>query len=317
MSELLDSSTLPAIKERPHVLIIGGGFGGLTAAQALGRAPVDVTLIDRANHHLFQPLLYQVAMAGLSPAEIAIPIRSVLRRQKNVRVLLGEVVAIDLSMRRVDLADGSVLTYDFLIIAAGARTAYFGHEDWAEHALGLKSVDDAVEIRRRVLLEFEYAERCEDEAERRRHLTFPVIGAGPTGVEIAGALAELASKVLAKDFRRINPGSARVILLEGGARVLPTFEEVLSQKAEKQLADLGVEVHTKTMVKHIDERGVHLADRVIEAGVVIWAAGVAAVPLAEKLGVPLDRSARIIVQPDCSLDGHPEAFAIGDIARFE
>jgi NADH dehydrogenase len=256
-------------------------------------------------------------MAGLSPAEIAIPIRTVLRRARNVRVLLGEVVAIDLKKRRVDLSDGSVLTYDFLILAAGARTTYFGHDEWAEHALGLKSVDDAVEVRRRVLLEFEYAERTEDEAERRRHLTFAIIGAGPTGVELAGALAELAHKVLAKDFRRINPGSARVILLEGGARVLPAFDEVLSAKAEAQLAELGVEVRTKTLVKKIDARGVHLDAEVIEAGVVIWAAGVSASSLAEKLGVPLDRAGRIIVNSDCSIGAHPEAFAIGDIARFE
>ncbi len=280
--------TALAQKERPHVLIIGGGFGGLTAAQSLGGEPVDVTLVDRANHHLFQPLLYQVAMAGLSPAEIALPIRSLLRRHRNVRVFLGEVVAIDLERHRIDLADGSVLTYDFLILAAGARTTYFGHDSWATYALGLKSVDDAVEIRRRVLLEFEYAERSEDEAERSHHLTFPIIGAGPTGVELAGALAELAHKVLAKDFRRINAAAARVILLEGGPRVLPTFDETLSASAERQLRDLGVEVRTHTMVRDIDARGVHLDDGIIEAGVVIWAAGVGASPLASALGVPLD-----------------------------
>jgi NADH dehydrogenase len=304
-------------KDRPHVLIIGGGFGGLTAAQHLTHAPVDVTLVDRANHHLFQPLLYQVAMAGLSPAEIAIPIRTVLRRARNVRVLMGEVSSIDLAKHRVDLTDGSVLTYDFLILAAGARTAYFGHDEWAQHALGLKSVEDAVEVRSRVLLEFEYAERCEDEGQRKRHLTFPIIGGGPTGVELAGALAELANKVLARDFRRINPSSARVILLEGGPRVLPSFDEVLSQKAEEQLNELGVEVRTKTMVKNIDARGVHLENEVIEAGVVIWAAGVSANALTQSLGAPLDRSGRIIVNSDCSIAAHPEAFAIGDIARFE
>jgi NADH:ubiquinone reductase (H+-translocating) len=304
-------------KERPHVLIIGGGFGGLAAARALARAPVDVTLIDRANFHLFQPLLYQVAMAGLSPAEIAIPIRTVLRRQKNARVLLGEVMSIDLDRHRVDLAEGMVLTYDFLIVAAGARTTYFGHDEWARYALGLKSVEDAIEVRRRVLLEFEYAERCEDDAERRRHLTFVVIGAGPTGAELAGALAELARKVLAKDFRRINPSSARVVLLEGGPRVLPSFHEALSASAQSQLEGLGVEVRTKTMVKSIDEHGVHLENETIESGVVIWAAGVSASPLAKQLGVELDRAGRVPVKDDSSVGDHPEVFAIGDIARFE
>lgn len=296
---------------------MGGGFGGLTAAKGLSKAPVDVTLIDRSNHHLFQPLLYQVAMAGLSPAEIAIPIRSVLRKQNNVRVLLGNVVDVELGEKRLHLADGSILPYDYLIIAAGARTTYFGHDQWAAHALGLKSVDDAVEIRRRILLEFEYAEREEDEAKRRRRLTFPIIGGGPTGVELAGALAELASKVLARDFRTVRARDARVILLEGGPRILPALDESLSTSAKAQLEGLGVEVWTGKMVREIDDRGVHLDDEVLDANVIIWAAGVSANPLAETLGVPLDRAGRIVVNPDCSIADHAEAFAIGDIARFE
>lgn len=310
-------SSLPTKKERPQVLIIGGGFGGLTAAKSLRHAPVDVTLIDRSNYHLFQPLLYQVAMAGLSPAEIAIPIRTVLRRQQNVRVFLGEVVDIELAERRLHLKDGSILPYDYLIIAAGARTTYFGHDEWSEHALGLKSVDDAVEIRRRVLLEFEYAEREEDEAKRKRALTFPVIGGGPTGVELAGALAELSSKVLAREFRTVRAGDARVILLEGGPRILPALDQPLSDKAQAQLEDLGVEVRTGAMVRDIDERGVHLDGEVIEARVIIWAAGVSASSLTGKLNVPLDRGGRIIVNEDCTIDEHAEAFAIGDIAHFE
>jgi NADH dehydrogenase len=304
-------------KERPSVVIVGGGFGGLIAARSLARAPVDVTLVDRSNHHLFQPLLYQVAMAGLSPAEIAVPIRSVLGRQANARVILGEVTRAELDANRIHLSDGAVLPYDFLILAVGARTAYFGRDEWAPFAPGLKTLDDAVEIRRRVLLQFELAEREDDPAKKKRLLTFPVIGGGPTGVELAGALAELASKVLARDFRRIGPSDTRVMLIEGAPRILGAFDEALSAKAEAQLSELGVAVRTRTMVKSIDAAGVHLDGEVIEAGTVIWAAGVSAHPLAAELGVPPDEAGRVPVNPDCTVGPHTNAFAIGDMARFE
>jgi NADH dehydrogenase len=304
--------------QRPHIVIVGGGFGGLSAARALGRAPARISLVDRQNHHLFQPLLYQVAMAGLSPADIAMPIRSVVRRQQNVEVLLAEVERVELDARRAVLSDGAELRYDYLVVAAGARTNYFGNEDrFQPHSLGLKSIDDALEIRRRVLLAFEAAERETDADARRRLLTFVIIGGGPTGVEIAGALAELSRYVLADDFRLIEPEEARIVVVEMMDRLLPGgFDEKLAKSAEVQLASLGVEVRLSTKVASIDQRGVHLEQDVIEAATVLWTAGVRARGLAKSLGAELDRSGRVVVGDDCSIPGHPEVFVIGDIARF-
>jgi len=304
--------------DRPHVVIVGGGFGGLTCAQSLADLPVDVTLIDSRNHHLFQPLLYQVAMAGLSPAEIAAPIRSVLHDQRNASVLLAEVESVDLSSREVKLvgAESDSLRFDYLVLAAGAQNHYFGHDDWAQYAVGLKDLDDAIEIRRRVLVAFEAAECMHDPAEQKRLLTFVVVGGGPTGVELAGALGELARVVLARDFRRINPASARVILLEGGDRILASFPEKLSQRATQDLARLGVEVRAGTRVTRIDETGVFLGDQHIPSATVLWAAGVRASDLTKDLGVPLDRAGRVLVQADLTLPNHPRVFAIGDMTSF-
>jgi NADH dehydrogenase len=301
----------------PHVVIIGGGFGGLTAAQTLKRARVRVTLVDRTNHHLFQPLLYQVATAGLSPSEIASPIRSILRRQKNTRVLLAEVTGIDLNARTVRLGqEPGDLKYDYLILATGAQTNYFGNDNWACYTLGLKDLDDAIEIRRRVLLAFEEAERLADEHRREEVLTFIVIGGGPTGVELAGALSELSRFALARDFKAINPRSTRIILIEMAGRILSSFAEDLSASAVRQLNELGVQVRTGARVTAIDEHGVHLGDEVIQATIIIWAAGVRATPITQRLGVPVDRASRFIVEPDCSMPGHPDAFAIGDAAVY-
>lgn len=305
-----------AIKLRKQVVVIGGGFGGLAVTRALAREPVQVTLVDRRNHHLFQPLLYQVAMAGLSPAEIAVPIRSVLRRQKNARVLLAEAVRIDTAAHQVVLREAPPLAYDFLVVATGAITSYFGHEEWRDVAPGLKDIEDAVEIRRRVLLAFEAAEREPDPDGRRRHLTFVVIGGGPTGVELAGAIAELASYVLARDFRAINPESTRVVLLEGGPRILNSFAAQLSDRALRSLVGMGVEVRTSAQVTQIDEDGVLLGSERIRAGTVLWAAGVAAAPLPKELTARVDRTGRAQVERDCSLPGHPEIFCIGDAAAF-
>lgn len=300
---------------RLHVVILGGGFAGLAAARALARAPVRITLIDRRNHHLFQPLLYQVATAALSAPDIAAPIRRVLRRQRNATVLMAEVTAIDVARRRVLLDDGEV-GYDFLIVATGAVTSYFGHDEWAPHARGLKTIGDALEIRRRVLTAYEAAERETDPLRRAEWLTFVVIGGGPTGVEMAGALAEIARLTLAPDFRTFAPESARVVLLEGTDRVLPAFPPGLSRAAERDLARLGVEVRTGTRVNAIDDRGVELGAERVAARTVVWAAGVAASPLARSLGVPLDRMGRVRVAPDLSIDGHPEVFVIGDLAAI-
>jgi len=303
----------PVVTDRvPHVVIIGGGFGGLATAQALENAPVRITLVDRLNHHVFQPLLYQVAMAGLSPADIAAPIRSILRFQRNVTVLLSEVTGLDLSARRVVLSE-DVLSYDYLIVAAGAQNHYFGHDDWARYAVGLKDLDDAVEIRRRVLLAFETAEREKDPEERKRLLTFVVVGGGPTGVELAGALGELAHYVLARDFRTIQPAHTRVLLLEGGSRILGSFPEALSERAVRDLNRLGVEVLTNVRVTRIDETGVEAHHRKFLSATVLWAAGVRASPLAGMLGAPSDRSGRVSVNPDLSVGNHPEVFAIGDM----
>ena len=263
---------------RPHVVIVGGGFGGLAAARALARAPVDVTLVDRKNHHVFQPLLYQVAAAGLSPAEIAAPIRRILRRQANVRVLLGDVSAVDPAAKRVRLADASEIGYDYLVLAAGATHSHFGHDDWEPYAPGLKTIEDALEIRRRVLLAFEQAERSEDAEARRQWLTFAVIGGGPTGVEMAGAFAEIARHSLVHDFRRIDPRSARVVLIEAGPRVLPAYPEELSSKAQAQLEALGVQVWTGSAVSAIDAASVEVGGDRLSARTIVWAAGVQGSP---------------------------------------
>ena len=303
-------------KDRPHVVIIGGGFGGLYCAQALKRAPVRITLIDRRNFHLFQPLLYQVATASLSPADIAAPIRGVLRNQSNTDVWMGEVSDIDVASKTVVLEDATV-SYDYLVLATGATHAYFGHPEWAASAPGLKTIDDATEIRRRFLLAFEEAEREADADARRRQLTFVIVGGGPTGVELAGAMAEIARKVMPEDFRAIDTASARIILMEGGPRVLPAYPQSLSAKAQKQLAKLGVEVHTNAQVTRIEPNGVYVGDQRIAAGNVYWAAGVAASPLGAKLRAKLDRAGRVYVNADCSLADHREVFVIGDLAHLE
>jgi NADH dehydrogenase len=301
---------------QPHVVIVGGGFGGLYAAKALARDAVRVTLVDRRNHHLFQPLLYQVATAGLNPGDIAAPIRSVLRRQRNTTVLLAEATAVDVAGRRLLLADGA-LGYDHLILAAGATHSYFGQDAWAAHAPGLKSIEDALEIRRRVFLAYERAERESDPAAQAAWLTFVVIGAGPTGVEMAGALAEIARHALSQEFRHIDPGRARVILLEGAGAVLPPYPEPLRERAKEQLQALGVEVRTGSRVTAIDEGGVTLAAERIASRTVVWAAGVQGAPIARSLGAPLDRAGRVRVEPDLTLPGHPEVQVIGDLACLE
>ncbi len=303
---------------RPRVVVLGGGFGGLSVARALRKAAVDVLLVDRTNHHLFQPLLYQVAMSGLSPAEIAWPIRSILRTQANAEVVLSDATAIDLAARTVTLVDDGerAVSFDYLVMATGAQTTYYGHADWERVTLDLKSLDDAVEVRRRVLLAFEEAERSTDPDERRKLLTFVVIGGGPTGVELAGALAELARFVLAADFRNINARAARVTLIEASDRVLGTFAPTLSDKALSQLKDLGVDVVLNTKVTGIDAGGVDVGDTRIDSATVIWAAGVGATPITKTLGVELDRAGRVVVEPDCSVPGHRNVFAIGDTALF-
>lgn len=300
----------------PQVVILGGGFGGLYAARALRRAPVRVTVVDRRNHHTFQPLLYQVATAALNPSEIAVPIRHVLRRQRNCSVILGEARAIDVEGRRVLLADGE-LAYDALIVATGATHSYFGRDEWAALAPGLKSIEDALEIRRRVLLAYEAAEREPDAARRREWLTFAVVGAGPTGVELAGALSEIARHALANDFRKIDPRQARVLLVEGKDRVLPSYPPELSEKARRQLERLGVEVRTGASVTAIDARGVQLGAERIPARTVLWAAGVQASPVARSLGAPLDRAGRVRVEPTLAIPGRSDVFVVGDLAAFE
>ena len=299
----------------PHVVILGAGFGGLNAARALKRAPVRITVIDRANHHLFQPLLYQVATAALSPADISAPIRRILRRQNNVEVLLAEATAIDLPSRRVVLADGEV-DYDFLIVATGATHTYFGHEDWELLAPGLKTLKDALQIRQRILIAFEIAEREPDKRLRHEWMTFVIVGAGPTGGELAGTLAEVARQTLARDFRHIDTAEARVVLVEAATKVLGTFEDTLSAKAQDQLKRLGVDVRLGLPVSEITALGVQVGSEWIGARTIIWAAGVAASPLARSLNVPLDRAGRVLVEPDLTVPGHDNVYVIGDLAHL-
>ncbi len=305
----------------PHVVIVGGGFGGLQTAMALKRKAVRVTVVDRRNHHLFQPLLYQVASAVLSPADIATPIRGVLRRQRNATVLLAEAREIDLEGKRIQCGE-RWLEYDYLVLAAGMRNSWFGHDDWEAHAPGLKTLDDALNIRRRVLMAFEKAEWTANPDARRKLLTFVVVGGGATGVELAGALSEISRQTLLSDFRHIDPQETRVILIEGGSKLLPMFSGTLPDAARKALMKVGVEVRLGERVQTVDEDGVVVSsqskvkDERIEAATVLWAAGVAAEPIGAKLGVPLDRTGRVIVEPDCSLPGHPEVFVIGDGAHY-
>ena len=298
----------------PHVVIVGGGFGGLFAAKALKRMPVRVTLVDRHNHHVFQPLLYQVATAGLSPGDIAAPIRWVLRHQDNIRVLLADVQDIDLAGRRVDLDGGQSLTYDYLILAAGATSSYFGHDDWASHAPSLKTLDDALQLRAKTLRAYEMAERTADPELRKKLLTFVLVGGGPTGVEMAGAIAEIARQTLADEFRSIRTAEARVLLIEAGPSILGTFPEKLREAARESLRHLGVDVRERTAVTKIEDGRVWLGDETIDAETIIWTAGVRASSLGATLGVPLDRAGRVLVEPDLSVPGHPEAFVVGDMA---
>ena len=310
--------------ETHRVVIVGAGFGGLNAAEKLAGAPVRITVIDRKNHHTFQPLLYQVATAGLSPGEIAAPIRSILSRHKNVEVLMAEVTGFDLEHRVVKTVlqddqekDEQEIPYDFLIVAAGASHAYFGHDEWETFAPGLKTIEDALEIRRRVLLAFELAEREASAGGSRDPLNFVVVGGGPTGVELAGTLAEICRHALAHDFRAIDPSRARIHLIEGGPRVLPSYPEDLSRSALEQLRRLGVEVVTSAMVTKIEPGALCMGSTRLQAAVILWAAGVAASPLGKKLGVPIDRAGRVLVQPDLSLLNHPEVFVIGDLAALK
>jgi NADH dehydrogenase len=299
----------------PRVVIVGGGFGGLYAARALGREPVEVTVVDRRNHHVFQPLLYQVAMAALSPGDIASPIRWILRKQKNAEVILAEATGFDLAGNRLILKDGA-LDYDYLIVATGATHFYFGHDEWRRTAPGLKTLEDALEIRRRVLIAFERAERETDPARRAAELTFVVIGGGATGVEMAGALAEISRHSLAREFRHFDPGSARILLIEGGPSILSTFPEDLRQAAMKDLQRLGVMVRTNSIVTNVSPGVVSVGSESIRAETVLWAAGVSASPLGAALGAPLDRAGRVKVLPDLTIPGAPNVFVIGDLANL-
>jgi NADH dehydrogenase len=304
------------MKSKPKIVIIGGGFGGLWAASALANKPVDVTLIDRKNHHVFQPLLYQVATAVLSPGEIAQPIRRILHKAKNVEVILGEVVGFDKENKLVTLAEGSQVPYDYLIVAAGARHSYFGHDNWETCAPGLKTIEDAVEIRRRVLLTFELAERDAYLTGEQRQLNFVVVGGGPTGVELAGAIADIARQALAKDFRAIDTRKSRVQLYEGSDKILGTFGADLSDSAKKQLESLGVEVHLNSFVNGIAPGRVQVGDEWIDCDVVLWATGVAASPLGRALGAEIDSAGRVFVEPDLSINGFPNIFVIGDMVHL-
>ncbi len=301
-----------------EVLVVGAGFGGLEAARALARDPgVRVTVVDQRNHHLFQPLLYQVATAGLNPADIAVPIRAQFSRAPNAEVRLGRVASVDLGRKRISLEDGTELGWDFLVLAGGAQHSYFGHPEWEEFAPGLKTLEQATEIRRRLLSAFESAEHEQDPAAQRRLLTFVIVGGGPTGVELAGAIADISRTVLVRDFRKIDPASARVLLLEAGPRILPAFAEELSRRAAEDLRELGVEVRTGSAVTGIDALGVTIGGERIEAKSIFWAAGVQASSLSRSLGVELDRAGRVMVDADLSIPGHPDAFVIGDMAHLD
>lgn len=302
--------------DRPHVAIVGGGFAGLQAAKALRRLPVRVTVVDRANHHLFQPLLYQVATAAINPADIAQPIRSILRRHRNVEVILGDAVRVEAGARRLVLADHTGLEYDWLLLAPGVRHSYFGRPDWERQAPGLKTVEDALEVRRRVLLAFERAERATTPEERHRQLTFVVVGGGPTGVEVAGAIAEIKRHALTRDFRHIDPRDATVVLLEGGPRLLPSYPPDLSQKAKETLRKLGVDVRTDSMVTGVEDGAVTAVGWRIPTDTVVWAAGSVGSPLLATVGAALDRIGRVVVEPDCSVPGHPEILVLGDGAAY-
>ncbi len=304
-------------KDAPSVVIIGAGFAGLYAGRALAKEKnVRVTIVDRRNHHTFQPLLYQVATAALSPGEIAYPIRHIFKDNENVSVLLAEATGFDLEHHKVQLLQYDELSYDYLIVAGGATHAYFGHPEWAIYAPGLKSVEDATEIRRRMLLAFEIAERRARLKKEFEPIIFVVVGGGPTGVELAGALAGIAQNVLASDFRSINPRSTQILLIEAGPRILPTFHPDLSASAERQLKKLGVQVMTGAMVTGIDQSHVYLGERAFPASVVLWGAGVSASPLGKFLGTPTDRAGRVVVQPDLTIAGHPEVFVLGDLASI-
>ena len=298
-----------------RVLIVGGGFGGLWAARGLANADVEITLVDRSNHHLFQPLLYQVATAGLSAPAIAAPLRHLLRKQGNLAVLLGNVTQVDVARRTLTF-DDTTLSYDTLVLAPGATHAYFGHDEWADAAPGLKTLGDALDIRRRVLMAFERAELETDPQRAKEWLHFAVIGGGPTGVELAGTLAEIARHTLRREFRRIDPTQAKVDLIEAGPRVLSAFDPALSEKAKRALEHLGVDVRLGRAVTHIDANGFDLGDERVAARTVLWAAGVAASALGQQLGVPLDRAGRVLVAPDMTVPGHPEIFVIGDLASI-
>ena len=304
-----------ALAKKPHVVIVGAGFGGLEAAKKLACENVRVTVIDRTNYHLFQPLLYQVATAALSPADIAAPIRAVLSKCKNVEVILAEVESVDIEARKVKMPELEI-DYDYLIVATGARHSYFGHKDWEKLAPGLKSLEDAIELRRRILMAFEYAEKIDDEAARRAAMNFVIIGGGPTGVEMAGAIAEISRYTMAKDFRHIDPSQARVILIEGEPRLLAAYPPDLSESARKQLVKLGVEVHTSTRATNLIEAGVQIGDEFIPCRVKIWAAGNSASFVGKTLGVPVDRAGRVVVNDDLSIPGHPEIQVVGDLANF-
>jgi NADH dehydrogenase len=302
-----------AERRKPRIVIVGMGFGGLYAARALKRADAEITVIDRTNHHVFQPLLYQVATATLAPTDITAPIRWLLRKQPNTTTLMTTVTAVDPARRVVQTVDGPY-PYDFLILATGARHAYFGHPEWERYAPGLKSIADAIELRRRILTAFERAEIVEDDAERAAWLTFVLVGAGPTGVELAGMISTMAREGLPREFRRSDPSKARVLLLEGGPRVLPSYPEHLSERARLDLIDLGVEVRTGALVTKVDAESVCVGDETIRVRTVIWAAGNAASPVGRWLGAPVDRAGRVQVEPDLSVPGHPELFVIGDMA---
>jgi NADH dehydrogenase len=308
------SSALRPNTTPPRVVIIGAGFGGLWTAKTLANAPVEVIVIDRENYHLFQPLLYQVATAGLSPADVAAPIRGIVGGYQNITVMLGEVVGVDVAARAVEIAGGRRVSYDYLVLATGARHAYFGHDDWEAFAPGLKRIEDATEIRRRILIAFERAENETDANERTRLMSLLIVGGGPTGVELAGAIAELTRRALAKDFRNIDPRGARILLVEAGARLLPSFPQDLSDDALRRLERLGVEVRLGAPITAVDASGVTIGTARIEARTVIWAAGVAASPAGHWIGAKCDRAGRIEVEPDLSVRGHPEVFAIGDTA---